>query len=423
MVENAYEEELIGWFKNQPSDYANAVAARCVLRAIPTIFKQEDMLRRERRALLLPIFRTGAILWTGSQCPADRKSEVSTIGSTADHSGHAIETAANSAGNGLPILRQIAVLAGCLRAKDPISFAIKGSLALINSDQISINQIKHDVSQLRLFEESKQLTKERLSDFISWHLFHPDPLNDLREWKKIDDFLRGRTPNTEEALYEELVSEDWGVWLDWYGDRLYARRSDLATELERVTSGSVRWDRCLSPGGIVEINAALRAIEDKHNPPNAKIGDGSLSESARKSRAELLISKGAETQITLEMAADDILGALDTFQNETGLNERPPELERIAATAHSMRDIAASASAAKIAELEAEISALKAEIEALITPQSSEFWKAFKAEHGKQSAITLHKGIRFSIYAGAYYVFGEDLIAKVLPEILKSFGK
>jgi hypothetical protein len=229
MAQITSREELEAWLKDKPADWAQVIAARAALRALPYGLSYHPSLL-EVSSFVQVLFRTVLISWTASNYPelvlkdsANRtiteflvtertKYDHNISGTTfavATYSAYAAVRAVDAANVGIAVAEAVAA------ATDSARVAYSGER------EITWTSVAQDCE--RIDSEGVQLTaSEDLSSKPLW-------------WSRLPEFW---TRQWYDVAVQELRSldETYQVWIDWYNRRIEGHDAafDIPGDIDRV---------------------------------------------------------------------------------------------------------------------------------------------------------------------------------------------
>ena len=201
VLEIETREELEAWFRGQPPEVAQVVAARAALRALPFIIEAKGGDNFSSN-ILLPVFRAVVTSWVARRYPAHDVAEAAisavSLVHASDHASavlYAAEAAAHSAH-----------FASTSSASAAVSYAYSASYS---ADAASWKESLQDCvfleDAIQQGENAEQASRE-LAGHPLWRT-QPMPSEAYENWLKFKDFLLS-------------AGDNWIVWVNWCHMRL-----------------------------------------------------------------------------------------------------------------------------------------------------------------------------------------------------------
>lgn len=278
-------EAVKAWLRTQPRNVGAALAVRAALRVVPLVLAnplpnrvggslQKSSVRRA--ASLLPTLRAASAAWVNAihtdatvrrfasiaASSAYEAAATFAFGSVAEIA-HAIRAAAEAAYAGSANYEAAgpdAAEAGIFYSQEAIEAAYYNSIDSdmeLNSNLKAENMAKQlmlDASYVEVLAGSQVLCVERL-----WTQKTPEWVEDI--WRRVSSQL-------------VKSDENWGVWTEWYDDRLFGKPPDMALETKRVVEPK-KWRE--GPSAVNAEIAAIIAAHESEKAPRQPAGSGWVS--------------------------------------------------------------------------------------------------------------------------------------------------
>ena len=231
MVEFKDSDDLRKWLVGKSVEFSQVIATRIALRTLPTtgqIYPFNKIDDKTRDKLTSSIFRACLILWVA------RKFPVHDINIYATNANNATNAAANAAHTDFAAIFVTGAAIAAIAADADFAIVYTSDAAALAAHAVVRATVDIDYAvaiDATLLKED--ISPQKLAEQPLWHKEMPEELK--KEWQSLKKVLLAQ-------------SQNWQVWVDWYGDILAGRKpaglpDDIAEDLyiKIATQGDYFW--------------------------------------------------------------------------------------------------------------------------------------------------------------------------------------